>query len=597
MLIGEPAPSITSKIVEARSMSTLALPELGHFTSKESVKLYPWRKPFDEAKDDPFVILHTSGSTGVPKPVYVTHGVFASNDAHQLIPSFGGKPTFGDLIRGERFFLALPLFHSANLTFTLGFNVFFGVTCVLPPPVPMTVDVLNRGLTYGRVQGSLIPPSLLVDLYNNPEYLTNMVQRLQFVSYVGGKLPKQIGDCISSKMRLITLIGSTETKLLPIEVDNDPMDWEYIPISSFLGHEFRPSKDNLSELVIVRKESLSLFQGVFSIFPGLQEYPMKDLYKQHPTKQGSWAFQARADDIIALTNAEKVNPVTMENIIMSHPAVKSAIIGGHGQFQTSLLVEPTRPCHTENERVGFIREIWPTVKRASLDCPAHGRIMKDFILVASPTKPLPKADKETVQRSAAMRLYADEFNSLYESHKTKQLEMAATNNKAMPREAPPKVAAPTDNAKTLSANAIISMQAAELDAHIEAVLYRALPSALLKHLGPAMVQILHATTPAQIQPETQHHHASATPDAPNTSHDLLHQAIYTAIQEGTYLEAVTDDEADLFECGLDSLQATALVSEINAYLCEARPDLGLVSSRVLYENCTVAKLLAVIGGG
>ena len=473
---------MTSKILEGRPMSTFSMPDLGHFTSKKSVKLYPWQRSFDEVKDVPFVILHTSGSTGIPKPVYVSHGVFASNDAHQLIPSFGGRPTFGDLIRGKRYFTALPLFHSANLTFTLGFNVFFGVTCVLPPPVPMTVDILNRGHTFGGVQGSVIPPSLLVELCDNPEYLTNMVQRLQFVSYVGGTLPKQVGDCISSKLKLITLFGSTETKLLPIEVDDDPMDWEYIPISSVLGHEFRPSKDNLSELVIVRQDSLSLFQGVFSIFPGLQEYSTKDLYKRHPTKPGSWAFQARADDIISLANAEKVNPVTMENIIMSHPAVKSAMIGGHGQFQTSLLVEPNRPCHDENERVRLIRDIWPTVKRASRDCPAHGRILKDFILIASQKKPLPKSGKQTVQRSAAMQLYADEFNALYETHNMKQSHVAVANNRtvSLNQVKAQANAADTENENTQSAKEVISMQVAEIDARIEAVLHRTLPNALFK---------------------------------------------------------------------------------------------------------------------
>ncbi|KAK3179437.1 hypothetical protein OEA41_005559 [Lepraria neglecta] len=220
-------------------------------------------------------------------------------------------------------------------------------------------------------------------------------------------------------MKLITLFGSTETKLFPIEVDDDSTNWEYIPISRFLGYEFRPSRHKLFELVIVRKEDLYLFQGVFSTFPDLQEYPMKDLYERNPSNGGSWAFRARADDIIALNNAEKLNPVTMETIISGHPAVKSAIIGGHGQFQAALLVEPNQPLLDDKERLKFILDIWPTVMQANRDCPAHGRIMKDFITLTSPDKPLPRAGKDTVQRYAAIKLYAEEFKALYSSKSEK----------------------------------------------------------------------------------------------------------------------------------------------------------------------------------
>ena len=155
------------------------------------------------------------------------------------------------------------------------------------------------------------------------------------------------------------------------------------------------------------------------------------------------------------------------------------------------------------------------------------------------------------------------------------------------------------------------MQVAELDARIEAVLHRILPNALLKHLGPAMVQLFSITAPAQAQSGERlsniHHHHDAEnssvvkylADSSKTSretdsrfHDLRH-GIYAVIQEGTYLEDVTD-EADLFECGLDIIQVTALVSEINMYLRKSRLDLSLITTKFLYENSTVSKLLSAI---
>ena len=76
-----------------------------------------------------------------------------------------------------------------------------------------------------NVHGSLLPLSIIIDLYKNSECLINMLQKLQLITYVGGTLPKEIGDPILSRVELITLIGSTETMLLLIELDTNPADW------------------------------------------------------------------------------------------------------------------------------------------------------------------------------------------------------------------------------------------------------------------------------------------------------------------------------------------------------------------------------------
>lgn len=672
ILLPDRAPAVTKQILAAKPMQIVSMPELEFFmTDSLNVEAYPFQGDFQEMRNKTLVILHTSGSTGIPKPVFVTYGTFACNDAHQLIPSLGGNPTFVDYIKGKRLFLAFPLFHAANLTFTIGFGIYAEVTCVLPPPGPLTVDIVNMVHTYGRLHGSLLPPSMIIDVYNNSEYLVNMVRQLQFVAYVGGTLPEQIGDPISSRMKLITLMGSTETMLLPIELNNNHKDWQYLSISSFLGHVLRPSRDGLHELVVVRNTKLDLFQGIFSTFPNINDYPMSDLYQQHPTRPTSWVFRARADDIISFSNSEKLNPVTMESIISAHPAVNSAVIGGHGEFQAALLIEPKRNPTTDSERENLLQDIWPTVVKASQDCPAHGRIMRGFVMFTNPKKPMPRAGKDTVQRYETLKLYAEEFKALYAHKPRGQLQPVVLESESKVQSGILKSSTPKSVGKSSMGNttaevpaekrhvqppmsdSLVADTAYELDARIEAVLQRVLPGILLQHLGPALAQmmtnLLHpaaaqahglnetngtsANKPSQL---TETHGnaanlttATATPSTCETddsqvqntlvngsqsngisldhslspklansdthAYDDLRHALNTAISSRLFLHDLSD-AADLFECGLDSLQVPVLVDEINAILIKSRPEVGLISNKTIYDNPSIQKLVMVLNG-
>ena len=106
-------------------MQTLNVPAVDFFLNDfDIVEPLPFRLTWEEAKDNPFCILHTSGSTGIPKPVFVTYATFACNDAHQSIPSLGGNPTLINFLKGNRLFLdyhfSMPLVLRSvlNLTFS-----------------------------------------------------------------------------------------------------------------------------------------------------------------------------------------------------------------------------------------------------------------------------------------------------------------------------------------------------------------------------------------------------------------------------------------------------------------------------------------------
>ena len=121
-------------------------------------------------------------------------------DSQLLIPSLGHKPTFLSYAQGKRVFLALPVFHAASLNWTVGIALFAGVTCILPPPVPLSAELASQVFQYSNADGAIMAPSLVVDCYNNATYCERMLQKLKFIVYGGGMLPAGSGMLSARKL-------------------------------------------------------------------------------------------------------------------------------------------------------------------------------------------------------------------------------------------------------------------------------------------------------------------------------------------------------------------------------------------------------------
>ncbi|KAK6082253.1 Iterative polyketide synthase CazM 8 [Seiridium cupressi] len=403
---------VVKQILAARQMKVLEIPELQHWTEGEPKKPYPYTKTFAEARLDPFVVLHTSGSTGMPKPIIQPHATVVQLDTFTTLPSLGYQPTYPAMCAGMRLYLCFPLFHCAGISILLS-SIFCGFTVVLGPSPPSS-EAINAVHVHGNVQHSCLAPASIVDLVKNPEYLENLA-RLQQVTYGGGPLPQAVGDVVTNKTRLMNCLGSTECGVLPIQ-HCDPEDWAYLSYSPVLGSEFREVSDGLYEHFIVRRKELHPYQGIFGTFPELEEWPMKDLYSRHPSKKDAWLYRGRTDDIIVFSTGEKLNPVDLEHIITTDPAISAAIIAGVGRFQSSLLVEAVKPPGNDVERNELLGLIWPSIQAANKESPSYGRIHKNMILLTTAEKPMLRAGKGTVQRKLSLDLYAQELDALYRAN-------------------------------------------------------------------------------------------------------------------------------------------------------------------------------------
>ncbi|KAL2004119.1 hypothetical protein VTN02DRAFT_6583 [Thermoascus thermophilus] len=420
------SPERKLKVLEIKNnrpnLELLEVPSLDEMLEGET-SVYPYTKTFEEAEDEVSFIIHSSGTTGMPKPVPLTHGYVTILDRFSHIRSPPGRiPTmWSGLGSDDLMFATTPFFHLMGyLAFTQ--SGFHGVPFVIGPEKPLTPDYVVDVINVAKPTAALLPPSILEEMYSSPRAL-EALGRLRYLYYGGAPLSPDAGDVLCKVTDLRTVIGTSEVGIIVNMPHLEREDWQYFDWNPNYPLDMRPVEDGLYELVIPRGKSREL-HGIFHTFPDLKEYHTKDVFLRHPTKPHLYKFHGRIDDVIVLSNGEKFTPVTMEKIIEGHPLVQRALIVGERRFQAALLVEPNWNQWSEDKPASeLIEAIWPTVEQANQNGPAHGRIMKTKIGVASRDKPFKTTPKGSTQRRLVIKDYTEEINAIYEKNDEELVEL------------------------------------------------------------------------------------------------------------------------------------------------------------------------------
>jgi thioester reductase-like protein len=395
--------------IDRDDVRALELPTISELMAPELIDSFPWNRIYDEVADEAFLMLHTSGSTGNPKPVPIKHSSLASVDAQQLLPDIGDRYVASKEWANRRVYTALPPFHAAGWNF-FAFSIFqrtellFG-PCGAPPSVSTVETVLKHDLA----QAGVMAPSLLTEVAAEDAVLEIMT-RWSSVTYGGGPLPTSTGHLLQSKLKVLQVLGSSETQNLPELLSISEDDWPYLNFHPNLGLEFRERMEGLHELVFVRRPEFLKHQGAFCTFPELDEYATKDLYEEHPHKPGFWKYRGRLDDIIVLSNGEKFNPRSAECKIANDSGIKAALIVGAGREQPALLVEPATSGHLDDKtRDSLISR----ALCANEELPAYAQIHPTHIEILEAPDTFLQSSKGEIRRAATIDAFKDRIEALY----------------------------------------------------------------------------------------------------------------------------------------------------------------------------------------
>jgi long-subunit acyl-CoA synthetase (AMP-forming) len=103
-------PAVDAILASIKGISVLDIPSVDELVSTIYPR-YPYNRTFEDAKNEPLVVLHTSGTTGLPKPIVWTHDWAATAQATYGMDPPAGYVNPNVFNSGIRAFSSFPQFH------------------------------------------------------------------------------------------------------------------------------------------------------------------------------------------------------------------------------------------------------------------------------------------------------------------------------------------------------------------------------------------------------------------------------------------------------------------------------------------------------
>ncbi|KAH6912217.1 hypothetical protein BKA70DRAFT_1535515 [Coprinopsis sp. MPI-PUGE-AT-0042] len=365
-IIHSAEPSLSTLIGDAmdalRNDPTSIIPTLSQIPPLRSglsdvspVPISPYiKQPMDSVQ----IYVHSSGSTGLPKPIPWT---FKQILQLGYTCYFGERNLTGKILAIH----AIPAFHGLGMM-QMGWTAMSGIVLsVFEPATPAIFPTPENHFEAMAITQSdlvLAVPSMIEPWSRDPSkvrYLQGMIG----VVYGGGPLNREVGDfLVRERVSLHPLYGTCECGTV---------------------NPIIPGK--------CLSQSLPIYLN------GNTAYKMVDA--------GDGLFE-----FVMLTN-----PSPMEAMLNQDDRIHAAVVFGCGHPRAGAIIEPADPlCATSEEGiVQFVDAIWPSFEKLNSIVPQHSRILREMISISDPSKPFKYTAKGTPRRQAILQDYEEEIARLY----------------------------------------------------------------------------------------------------------------------------------------------------------------------------------------
>lgn len=385
---------------QVASVQTLDLP--GRDLYQQPAELPRFVRVVDREKerDEIALIMHSSGSTGLPKPVFLSHRNVLCHAVQGA-----GVDNFG----------ALPLYHMYGVSTMLQAMYPGKKANMYNVLMPLTAENLLATIEAVQPQAIHLVPYALGLLAEQPRGV-EALQRCRMVTAAGARTPDELGDrLVRQGVKLGVVFGTTEAGLAGDTMRRAPGDdaWDYVRFYANVRQHIHmdPLGDGQFECVYLPGHPGLSTSNAEDPVPGC--WRSRDVFTPHPTLRDAWKYVTRLDDRVTLLNGEKVLPLPMEGRIRESDLVREAIVVGIDRPVPGLLVFRSERAAALTDETAYIEALWPVIAAANAHAEGFSQITRDMVATFGVEVEYPHTDKGNIIRARAYEKFAPEIEQLY----------------------------------------------------------------------------------------------------------------------------------------------------------------------------------------